>query len=56
LDCDFFSPEHNLPEATEQFIKAFMQNVNITLSPDALAQKLAAEQHLLSSQESKTGS
>jgi hypothetical protein len=55
-DCDFYSPEHNLPKATEQFIKAFMQNVNITLSPDALAQKLAAEQHLLSSQESKAGS
>jgi hypothetical protein len=55
-DCDFYSPEHNLPEATEQFIKAFMQNVNITLSPEALAQKLTSGKNLLSSQESKTGS
>jgi hypothetical protein len=56
LDCDFYSPEHNLPEATEQFIKAFMQNVNITLSPEALAQKLTSGKNLLSSQESKIGS
>jgi len=51
LDCDLYSPEHNFPSATEQFIKVFMQNVSITLSPDGLAQKKAAEQKLLSSKE-----
>ena len=51
VECDFYSPEHNFPDATAQFIKEFMQNVTITLSPDALAQKLAAEQNLLSSKE-----
>jgi len=54
-DCDFYSPEHNLPEATEQFIKEFMLNVNITPSPEALAQKLTAEKNLPLSQASKAG-
>ena len=55
IECDFYSPEHNLPEATEQFIKEFMLNVNITPSPEALAQKLTAEKNLPLSQASKAG-
>ncbi len=43
VDCDFYSPEHNFPEASENLVKAFMDNVTIKLSPEAEVQKQAAE-------------
>ena len=39
----FSAPEHNLPEAAENCVKTFMDTVTIQLSPEAEAQKAAAE-------------
>ncbi|WP_444994696.1 hypothetical protein [Aliikangiella sp. IMCC44359] len=46
LRCEFFSPEHNLPEATEQCIQDFMQAVTVELSLRALAEKQTVESAL----------
>ncbi len=42
VDCEFYSPEHNFPEASENLVKAFMDKVKVELSPEALAQQQAA--------------
>jgi len=39
LDCDFFSPEHNFPEASEKMVKEFMNKVKVELSPEAESEK-----------------
>ncbi len=39
LDCDFFSPEHNFPEASEKLVKEFMNKVKVELSPEAESEK-----------------
>ncbi len=39
VDVEFYSPEHNFPEASEKLINNFMNKVDIQLSPEATAEK-----------------
>lgn len=35
INCRYFDPRHNLDEAVEETIEMFMNNMHVTLSPDA---------------------
>ncbi len=42
VDVEFFSPEHNFPEAAEKLVKDYMNRVKVELSPEAELERKAA--------------